>query len=111
MWILILIDVQYSQKAVFNFEKGSNHQNYSSSRFLQPVKKTLLPNKVFDYPPCHWVVGIYSPSLTFSAIWKTLACVAKVEFQFVAVHKGHESVNHVNKGFETNKDHGIENLI
>ena len=27
---LILVDVQYSQKAVFSFEKGSNRQNHSS---------------------------------------------------------------------------------
>ena len=31
MLILILIDVQYLQNAVFGFEKGSNGQNYSSS--------------------------------------------------------------------------------
>ena len=31
MLILILIDVWYSQKAVFSFEKGSDHQNHSSS--------------------------------------------------------------------------------
>ena len=52
MLILILIDVQYSQKAVFNFERGSNCQNLSSSGSLYQVKKfapvkyqipTLLP--------------------------------------------------------------------
>ena len=42
MLTLILIDVQHSQKAVFNFEKGSNRQNYSSSGSLQSVKKTPL---------------------------------------------------------------------
>ena len=31
MLILILIDVQYSRKAVFSFEKGLNYQNHSSS--------------------------------------------------------------------------------
>ena len=30
MLILILIDVQNSQKAVFSFEKGSNDQNHPS---------------------------------------------------------------------------------
>ena len=30
MLILILIGVQYSQKAAFNFEKGLNGQNHSS---------------------------------------------------------------------------------
>ena len=39
MLILILIDVQYLQKAVFSFEKGSNGQNHSSSGFHHPVKK------------------------------------------------------------------------
>ena len=41
MLILILIDVQYSQKAVFSFEKGLNYQNHSSSGFLHLVKKSL----------------------------------------------------------------------
>ena len=31
MLILILIHVQYSQKAVFSFEKGLNNQNHSLS--------------------------------------------------------------------------------
>ena len=39
MLILVLIDVQHSQKAVFSFEKGSNCQNHSSSGSLHPVKK------------------------------------------------------------------------
>ena len=39
MLILILTDVQYSQKAVFSFEKGSDRQNHSSSGSLHPVKK------------------------------------------------------------------------
>ena len=43
---LILIDVKYSQLAVFNFEKGSNHQN--------------PPSKIFEFPP------------PLTAIWKTL---------------------------------------
>ena len=38
MLILILIDVQYSQKAVFRFEKGMNCQNHSSSGSLHPIK-------------------------------------------------------------------------
>ena len=38
MLILTLIDVQYSQKAVFSFEKGSNCQNHSSSGSLDLVK-------------------------------------------------------------------------
>ena len=48
MLILILMDVQYSWKAVFSFEKDSNHQNHSSLDSLQPVKnppvKFLIPH-------------------------------------------------------------------
>ena len=40
MLILILIDVKYSQKAVFSFEKGSNGQNHSSSGCYLLVKKS-----------------------------------------------------------------------
>ena len=42
MLILILIDVLYSQKAVFSFEKGSNGQNHSSCSH-HPVKKMENP--------------------------------------------------------------------
>ena len=49
MLILILIDVQYSQKAVFSFEKGLNRQNHCSSGFLHPVKKSSL-SKISDPP-------------------------------------------------------------
>ena len=50
MLILILIDVQYPQKAVFSFEKGSNCQNHSSSGSLHPVKK-FSPVKFLIPPP------------------------------------------------------------
>ena len=40
MLILILIDVQYSQNAVFSFEKFSNCQNHSSSGSHYLVKKS-----------------------------------------------------------------------
>ena len=40
MLILILSDVQYSQKAIFSFEKGSNHQNHSSSGSDQLLKNS-----------------------------------------------------------------------
>ena len=47
--MLILIDVQYSQKAVFSFEKGSDRQNHSSSGSVQSVKN---PHSVkFPIPP------------------------------------------------------------
>ena len=39
MLILILTDVQYSQNAVFSFEKFSNRQNHSSSGSHNLVKK------------------------------------------------------------------------
>ena len=56
MLIFILIDFQYSQKAVFSFEKGSNHQNHSSSGSLHlvkkfpPVKFPILPNPYLEDP-------------------------------------------------------------
>ena len=49
MLILILIDVQYSQKAAFSFEKGSNRQNHSSSGSLHLVKKSP-PSKISNPP-------------------------------------------------------------
>ena len=45
MLVLILIDVQYSQNAVFSFEKFSNRQNHSSSDSYHLVKKS--PQAVF----------------------------------------------------------------
>ena len=56
--IFILIEVQYSQKAVFSFEKGSNHQNHSSPDSLHLVKK-ILPSKISDSPQ------------PLATIWKT----------------------------------------
>ena len=44
MLILILIDVQYSQKAVFSFEKGLNGQNHSSSGSHHLVWKSHQQN-------------------------------------------------------------------
>ena len=52
MLILILTDVQYSQKAGFSFEKSLNRQNHISSGFLSLVK--TFPIKVSDtllHPP------------------------------------------------------------
>ena len=62
--ILVLIDVEYSQKAYFSFEKGMIGQNNSSSGSHHPVKK--FPCKISDSLP-HWG-GISHPFLT--AIWK-----------------------------------------
>ena len=41
---VMLIDLQYSQKAVFSFEKGLNHQNHSTSGSYYPVKKSPQQN-------------------------------------------------------------------
>ena len=65
--VLILIVVQYSQKSVFSFEKGSNHQNHFSLGSLRLVKKStvkflILPSPHPPYPA--------TPPLT--ATWKTL---------------------------------------
>ena len=49
MLILILIDVQYSQKAVFSFEKGLNHQNHPSPGSLHLVKR-FPPSKISNPP-------------------------------------------------------------
>ena len=56
--ILILIDVQYLQKAVFCFEKGLNGQNHSSSGSHLLIKKST-PAKFLIPPP-------------LKTIWKTL---------------------------------------
>ena len=54
MLILILIDIQYSQKAVSSFEKGSKRQNDLSSGFLHAVKKIASPSKNIRFSPLHW---------------------------------------------------------
>ena len=51
MLILILIDVQYSQKAVFSFEKFVNCQNHISSGFLHLVKN--LPHQNVRFSQSH----------------------------------------------------------
>ena len=68
MLILILIDVQYSQKAVFSFEKGLNYQNHSSSGFLHLVKKSVCVcvgggGERRWVPPC--LIAIWKILLTF----------------------------------------------
>ena len=49
MLILNLIDVQYLQKVVFSFEKGSMCQNHPGSGSHNPIKN-FLPAK-FPIPP------------------------------------------------------------
>ena len=108
MLILILIDIQYSEKAVFSFEKNSICQNHSSSGSLNLLKNLLPPPpppKPQNTPPPP------PPPPPFYGYFENLASVAKEEFQFVPAHKSHEFANYVNKDFETNKQHGIENLI
>ena len=46
--LIILIDVQYSKKAAFSFEKGLNHQKHSLG-FLHTVKK--IPPVKFPISP------------------------------------------------------------
>ena len=60
---LILIDVHYFEKAIFNFEKGSIGQNNSSSGSHHLVKKS--------FPAKCLVCPLEIPPL-LSAIWKTL---------------------------------------
>ena len=61
MLILILIDVQYSQKAVFSFEKDLNGQNYSSSSFhylVIPQQKSFIchpPRPAPTTTPYHYL--------------------------------------------------------
>ena len=43
MLILMLIDDEYLQNVVFNFEKGSNSQNHSSGSY-HPMKKSFQQN-------------------------------------------------------------------
>ena len=66
---LILIDVQYSQKAVSSFEKGLHCQNHSSSGSQHPVKKIPPPPSVKFLIPPHWVD---TPPPPLTTIWKTL---------------------------------------
>ena len=67
MLILILINVQYLQKIVFSFEKGSNGQNHSSSGSHYPIKKSPhwggAGGWQFTPPPTH---------VPLNAIWKSL---------------------------------------
>ena len=66
MLILISIDVQYLQNAVFSFDEGSNGQNHSSLSSRQLVEK---------FPPAKLPIphtGVIYPYPLFAVIWKTL---------------------------------------
>ena len=58
MLILILIDVQYSQKAVFSFEKGLSGQNQSSSGSHHLEKKSPQQNSP-PLPPYTYTLYCY----------------------------------------------------
>ena len=64
MLILILIDVQYSQKAVFSFEKGSNCQNHHSSPCSHHTVKKIPPKKNFQFHPLTSYHYFQSPDST-----------------------------------------------
>ena len=68
--LIILIDVQYSKKAAFSFEKGWNHQKHSLG-FLHTVKK-IPPVKFPIPPPPQWEGGFTTPP-PLTTIWKTLS--------------------------------------
>ena len=71
MLISILFDVQYSQKPIFSFEKGSNGQNHSSPGSHHLVKKIPPPFSKISDPP------LLLPSLT--AFWETLETAVQKE--------------------------------
>ena len=68
MLILIFIEVQYSQNAVFSFEKGLNCQNHFSSGSHHLVQKFHQQN--FQFPLLGR--GDLPPTPTPYPIWKTL---------------------------------------
>ena len=69
MLILVLTDIQYLQKAVSTFEKGSKRQNHSSSGSLYPVNPPP-PTKMSDSP--HPTVENLPSPPPLTTIWKTL---------------------------------------
>ena len=66
MLIVILSDVQYSQKAVFRFEKGLNGQNQSSSG-PHPLVKKSPPHPPTPPPPSSSKISDSSPLGGFSS--------------------------------------------
>ena len=71
MLILVLIDIQYLQKAVSSFEKGSKRQNHLPSGSLYPVKKSPPPSTKMSDSPHPTVENLPSPP-PLTTIWKTL---------------------------------------
>ena len=72
--ILILIDVQYPQKAIFNFEKGLIGQNHSSSGSQHPVK--ISPSKISDSP--HYLLLFRKPCYMTSILERVHVQVAVI---------------------------------
>ena len=74
--ILVLIDIQYSQKAIFSFEEGSIDQNNSSSGSHHLIKKSS--------PAKYLICPLEIPPL-ITTIWKTMgieyANLAKILWQ------------------------------
>ena len=90
MLILILVDVQYLQKVVFIFGKGSNSQNHSSLDSHHQIKKS--PCKISRFPTLEGL-----SFLTFNTTGKALlftlfrAYSRKQELAFGITKKGQES--------------------
>ena len=82
--MLILINVQYSQNAIFSFEKGSNSQNHSSSGSRDSKKIPTQQNFRFPAPKPE---GGFTPA-PLTAIWKTLHY-----FQIVYIFLGHSVIS------------------
>ena len=81
MLILILIDVQYSQDAVFSFEKGSNRQNRSSSCFRHLAKKSPLvpphPLPLFG-KPCVRDTNVVQDNLSSNFFGEQIEFITKI---------------------------------
>ena len=106
MLIFILIDAQYSQKAVFSFERGSSRQNHSSSGSLHPIKKfppvtflnSLNPLPLFGRP--HYI-KLYDP---FFCGWGATALRlyrATMMRQFTFYQKFLVLINSISEGWKT----------
>ena len=76
---LIQIDIDYSQKTVSSFKKGSNCQNHSSSDFLHPVKKSPL-RKISDSPATSYHY-LENPSSMEQIFWQLQKAVVLKIFQ------------------------------
>ena len=82
MLIFVLIDVQYSQKAIFSFEKGADRQNHSCSDFFHPVKKfplvkfTISPNPLLLFGRPEYI------KLYGSFLWIGCNCLKAIQSHY-----------------------------